>query len=128
MEKLVYLLWNASGRADEALAARLLGPVAADLLALDVAGLGMDVADDEAAAVNLPLPAPPDDPSPFALVSVWLRCHDDRGPIEAVLAPLADRLAGYLVTESIPTEYGDNEWAAGRTWADGERSPGVVML
>ena len=49
-------------------------------------------------------------------------------PYEAVLAPRADRLAGYLVTESIPTDYGDNEWAAPRDWPDGQRSIGVVML
>ena len=84
MEKLVYLLWNESGRADGDLAARLLGPVAGELLALGPAGLSMDVADDEAAAVNLPLPPPADDPSPFALVSIWLGCHDDREPFEAV--------------------------------------------
>jgi len=45
-----------------------------------------------------------------------------------VLTDAADRLAGYLVTESIPTEYGDNEWAAPRDWPDGERSTGVVMV
>jgi hypothetical protein len=128
MEKLVYLLWNQTGRADEAQAAHLLGPVADELLALDLTGLAMDIADDAAAAVNLPMPPPPDEPSPFALVSIWLDCHDDRAGFEAVLAPVADRLAGYLVTESIPTEYGDNEWAAARSWPDGERSPGVVML
>ena len=54
-------------------------------------------------------------------MSVWLDCHDDRGPIESVLAGRADRLAGYLVTESIPTDYGDNEWADVRDWPDGDR-------
>ena len=58
MEKLVYLLWNASGRADPALAAELLGPVAEALLALEPAGLAMNIADDEAASVSLPLPPP----------------------------------------------------------------------
>jgi len=128
VEKVIYLLWNESGRADADLAARLLGPVADALLALDPAGLAIDVADDDAAAVALPLPPPPDDPGPFAEVSIWLGCHDDIGPFEAVLAPVADRLAGYLVTESIPTEYGDNQWAAPRDWPDGQRSTGVVML
>ena len=128
MEKLVYLLWNESGRADPALAAKLLGPVAAELLARGAAGLSMDVADDDAAGVNLPLPPPAEDPGPCALVSIWLACHDDRAGYEAVLAPVADRLAGYLVTESIPTEYGDNEWASARDWPDGARSTGVVML
>jgi hypothetical protein len=128
VEKVIYLLWNESGRADAELAARLLGPVAEALLALDPAGLAIDVADDDAASVSLPLPPPPDDPAPFAEVSIWLACHDDIGPFEAVLAPLAVRIAGYLVTESIPTEYGDNEWAAPRDWPDGRRSTGVVML
>jgi hypothetical protein len=127
MEKIVYLLWNESGRAEADLAARLLGPTADALLALDPAGLTVDVADDEAAAVSLPLPPPADDPGPFALVSIWLGCHDDRAPFEAVLAPLAGRIAGYLVTESIPTDYGDNEWATVRDWPDGERSTGVLM-
>ena len=128
MEKLVYLLWNDSGRADEALAERLLGPVAEALLALEPTALTLNLADDEAAAVSLPLPPPPDDPAPFAEVAIWLGCHDDRGPFEAVLAPTAERMAGYLVTESIPTDYGDNQWAARRDWPDGERSTGVVML
>jgi hypothetical protein len=128
MEKLVYLLWNESGRADEAMARTLLGPVTADLLALEPARLAMNIADADAESVSLPLPPPADDPSPFAEVSIWLDNHDDRGPFEAVLAPLADRLAGYLVTESVPTDYGDNEWAAPRDWPDGERSFGVIML
>jgi hypothetical protein len=128
VEKLVYLLWNGTGRADAELAGRLLGPVASGLLALDPAGLSMNVADDDAASVDLPLPPPADDPAPFAEASIWLDCHDDRGPFEALLAPLADRLAGYLVTESIPTDYGDNQWASARDWPDGQRSRGVVML
>jgi hypothetical protein len=128
MEKLVYLLWSGSGRLDDAARDELLGPVASILSAAGARRISMDVADDEAAAVNLPLPPPPDDPSPAALVSVWLDCHDDRGDIEAALGAHADRLAGYLVTESIPTDYGDNQWAPARSWSDGERSPGVVML
>ncbi len=79
-------------------------------------------------AVEPPSAPPPDDPGPVALVSVWLDCHDDRGPVESILSGHADRLAGYLVTESIPTDYGDNRWATARDWPDGARSPGVVML
>jgi hypothetical protein len=128
VEKVVYLLWNATGRADGDLAGRLLGPVADGLLALDPAGLAVNIADDDAATVSLPLPPPADDPAPFAEVSIWLDCHDDRAPYEELLAPIADRLAGYLVTESIPTDYGDNRWASPRDWPDGQRSVGVVML
>src|SRR4051812_21977010 len=77
VEKVIYLLWNETGRADADQAARLLGPVTDALLALDPAGLAIDVADAAAAAVTLPLPPPPDDPGPFAEVSIWLACHDD---------------------------------------------------
>lgn len=64
----------------------------------------------------------------MALVSIWLDCHDDRQPYEAILSGAADRLAGYLVTESLPTDYGRNPWSAPRDWPDGQRSRGVVVL
>jgi hypothetical protein len=128
MEKLVYLLWSADGRLDDEAAARLRGPVAEAIAAAGGTGLTMDLADGDAADVVLPLPPPPEDPAPAALISFWLGCHDDRTPVEDALAPHATRLAGYLVTESIPTDYGDNQWAAPRDWPAGERSPGVVML
>ena len=128
MEKLVYLLWRGAGPAEPAWVERLLGPAAADLLALDPAGLSISVADVEAATAQVPLPAPTDDPAPVALVSIWLDCHDDRGPYEAILSGSADRLAGYLVTESLPTDYGRNPWSAPRDWPDGDRSRGVVVL
>ena len=38
------------------------------------------------------------------------------------------RRAGYLVTESMYRDYGDNEHAPPRDWPDGERSPGIVTL
>lgn len=55
-----------------------------------------------------------------AAVSIWMDCLDDRGPIEEGLAERADRLDGYLVTESIPQACTD------RDWPDGEVSPGVT--
>jgi len=128
MEKLIYLAWSGAGPASDELAGELLGPVAEALLALEPLGLSMQVADQAAAAAQVPMPPPQDDPAPVALVSIWLDCHDDRHPFEDRLAPVADRLAGYLVTESVPTDYGDNEWAAARDWPDGQRSPGVTLL
>jgi hypothetical protein len=128
MEKLVYLLWKGAGRLDASESTAMLDHARDRLLDAGIRGLSMDLADPDAAAVNLPLPPPPDDPGPTALVSVWLDCHDDRGPVESILAAHSERLAGYLVTESIPTDYGDNQWATTRDWPDGTRSPGVVML
>jgi hypothetical protein len=57
-----------------------------------------------------------------AKVSFWLDSIDSRGEVEKVLAPLTKRMAGYLVTESIPRDYAE------RAWADGERSPGVALV
>jgi hypothetical protein len=132
MEKVVYLLWHGSGPVEPAWAERLLGPTCQALLALDPRGLTINVADATAAEANVPVPAPADDPSPVAEVSLWLDNHDDRGPyqdvLEALLDATGDHLAGYLVTESLATDYGRNPWSSPRDWADGERSRGVLML
>jgi hypothetical protein len=128
MEKLVYLVWNGAGPLTDDQAADLIGPVAQRLLDLGPLGLSISVADTEAARTNVPLPPPADDPAPVALVSIWLDNHDDRAPFEAELASVGERLAGYLVTESVPTDYGRNPWSEPRDWPDGTRSRGVVVL
>lgn len=130
MEKLVYLLWNETGRAGPALRDRLLTGVVPAWRAGGATRLTVDVADGagEAGEVRLPLPPPPDDPAPVALVSGWLDTLDDRGPLEDALRGLGLRYGGYLVTESVCTDYGDNRWGRRRDWADGVRSPGFVML
>jgi hypothetical protein len=127
MEKLQYLCWPGAGLtpADHGRIAR--DELAPALLALGPRGLSMQV-DDTDADVPVPMPPPADEPQPFALVSVWLDRYDDRAPYEALLRDASDRIAGYLVTESLYTDYGGNRFAGPRTWPDGERSPGVVMV
>ncbi|HEY4397968.1 MAG TPA: hypothetical protein VGO28_09870 [Acidimicrobiia bacterium] len=111
MEKLVYALWDVrAGLVDGA------GP---ELLALNPHGLTINVVDpdiDMSATVAVP------DNGIGATVSLWLDSLDDRGPYESVLDGAADRMAGYLVTESVPLAFD------GRTWPDGERSPGVKQI
>ncbi len=127
MEKLQYLAWP-SGSPTAAERGRLARDVIAPaLLALGPRGLSIQV-DDADADVPVPMPPPADEVQPFLLVSVWLDRYDDRAPFEAVLREHTDRLAGYLVTESLYTDYGGNEHAAPRDWPDGTRSPGVVMV
>jgi hypothetical protein len=118
MEKLQYLCW---GEADEP------HQVVERLLGLDPAGLSVQL-DDADAQVPVPLPPPPDDPTPSALFSIWLDRYDDRGPYEAALESAYDEVDGYLVTESLYTDYGGNRWGRPRDWPDGRRSPGVVMV
>jgi len=111
MEKLVYALWDVP----EGLVERA-GP---ELLALDPHALTVNVVDpaiDMSATVTVP------DQGVGATVGLWIDSLDDRGPYESVLRAAADRVAGYLVTESVPMAY------EARTWPDGERSPGVKQI
>ncbi len=111
MEKLVYALWDVrEGLVESA------GP---ELLALEPHALTINVVDpavDMSATVAVP------DHGVGATVGAWLDSLDDRGPYESVLGGAAGRVAGYLVTESVPLAY------EGRTWPDGERSPGVKQI
>lgn len=127
MEKLQYLCWPRAGvtPADAGRIAR--DELAPALLALGPRGLSLQV-DDTDAQVPVPMPPPADEPQPFLLVSIWLDRYDDRAPYETLLRDASDHIAGYLVTESIYTEYGGNQFAGPRTWPDGARSPGVVMV
>jgi hypothetical protein len=113
MEKLVYALWGAhEGVVEKA------GP---ELLALDSRGLTLNVV-DPGVDMSAVVPVRGDDDRVGATVGIWLDSLDDRRPYEAVLGAAADRIAGYLVTESVPLAY------EARSWPDGERSPGVKQI
>ena len=102
MEKLDYLVW---GAVDGSALVDALGSV-------DVVALTVQLAAD--------LPAAPlvlgRGPELGALVQVWLRSYQDRGPVEEALP---GRFDGYLVTESAVQPLLD------RDWPDGEQSPGI---
>jgi hypothetical protein len=125
VEKLIYLLWSAGDR--DRLAKRMLDDVAPGLLALAPRALSLNL-DDAEADVPPPVPWPADEPALRAQVSLWLDCYDRRGPFEALLADVGERLAGYLVSESLYTDYGGNHWSPPRSWPDGQRSPGVLTV
>ncbi len=127
MEKLIYLLWAAPDDNPDALREQLLGDCASLLLERGAAGLEIDV-DDADADVKPPMPWPADELPLRASVSLWLDCYDRRGPFEEILEEVGERRAGYLVSESMYTEYGGNRHSGPRGWPDGERSPGVVMV
>ncbi|MBW1885526.1 MAG: EthD domain-containing protein, partial [Deltaproteobacteria bacterium] len=57
-----------------------------------------------------------------AQLSLWVDNLDARGEIESIVAKLAPRRAGYLVTESILREYD------GRDWSPGHPSPGIALV
>ena len=127
MEKLVYLVWDRPSRPPAGVRAAFLDELAPRLLALAPRGLQIDI-DDEAADVASMVPVPGDELPVRACVSVWLDAHDTRAPYEAVLADAGVRRAGYLVTESLYRDYGDNAHSGPRDWPDGTRSPGIITL
>ena len=127
MEKLVYLVWDRPSRPPAGLRAAFLDELAPRLLALGPRGLQIDI-DDDAADVASMVPVPDDELPVRACVSVWLDAHDTRAPYEGVLADAGVRRAGYLVTESLYRDYGDNAHSGPRDWPDGTRSPGIITL
>ncbi|MCB1290534.1 hypothetical protein [Mycolicibacterium sp.] len=100
MEKVIVALRSVS--ADDGLAERLCGPVAAELLTLDLPGVTVNVRDAPVRESLMTLTTL--DPPVVALVSLWADQHYGEPVRRALdlLAGEADLLAGYLVTESVP--------------------------
>jgi hypothetical protein len=121
MEKLEYVLWRRRGTPVEVFRAALLEKTAPRILRSRARGLTMNVADVDA-QLGGTVPVRDETASMAATVGVWLACVDERGAIEDALREACDRLAGYLVTESVPRDYDE------RTWPDGERTPGVKLV
>ena len=127
MEKLVYLVWDVPSRTGAQIRLNFLEEIAPRLLALGPHALQIDLDDDEAQVASM-VPVPDDELPVRACVSLWLDALDHRGAYEDILRNTGVRRAGYLVTESLWREYGDNEHAAARDWPDGHRSPGITTL
>ena len=121
MEKLVYLLWKGEADAIDGFRARLLDDAAPKLVADGAQALVANVADlHEQLGASSPLVAG-EGRGLSSCVSVWVESQDVRPALEATLAGVAARVQGFLVTESVPLRCPD------RSWADGERSPGVTL-
>lgn len=119
MEKLVYLSWKRPALSIEAYRGHLLEELAPRLLEVGVRRLDVNVS-DLLGTLPKPLLLMGEGASLSAAVSLWLDCYDGRAPVEALLRTEAERLDGYLVTESVPQPCTD------RAWPDGARSPGVT--
>ncbi len=118
MEKVIPMLRQAD--ADEQWCARLRGPVAKDLLGLDLAGVAVNVRDDVVRQSLMTLTTL--DPPAVAFVSLWTQqCYGDQ--VNAALTLLsreAEQVAGYLVTESVPLAPPPGE--------PGRRTPGLANI
>lgn len=120
MEKLVYCLWRAPSRDRGAFGEELRTRVADDLEALGAARLRVFVA-DEVVDPGSKLRLSGEPAHKEAYVSFWLEASQDREKHQALLAQVADRIAGYLVVESRPM-------VAETGTARGARSPGWVQV
>ncbi len=120
--KVVCVLWDELDRAERG--RRLLDDLAPRLLEHSPR-LTVAVA-DEAARMKSPSPFPLSGERPIGLVDLW-PTGDPRVCIE-ILESGGFRVHAWTVEESIPSDYGDNEHASARDWADGERSPGVAIM
>jgi len=127
MEKLVYLLWSDAATMPSDNYSNIRAELSPKLLALEPESLWIQV-DDQFADVPVPLPIPEEEQAPIAVVSIWLNRYDDRARFEEAMSAHSSRIAGYLVLESMYTDYGGNRHSEKRSWPDGERSPGVTMV
>ncbi|HZM56219.1 MAG TPA: hypothetical protein VFC03_14455, partial [Acidimicrobiales bacterium] len=88
----------------------------------------VNVHDSDAALAPSPAPAPGGEEPHVAQVSLWLDSYERRGEVEAAIAELGHRFAGYLVVETLYDDYGTTRYAPPRDWEDGTRSPGVLTV
>jgi hypothetical protein len=131
MEKLVYLLFQSPDLPGADLRVALLEGAAPALRAAGARWISVNVHDEAVAASGLPdvdrweeLPSTRwvSSPPVRAMVSFWMQCSEDRAACERVLEPIASRLCGYLVLESIPLVN------TAHSVAIGERTPGFNQV
>ena len=127
MEKLIYLLWARQGRDPDEIKKTLLEECTPRLLKLEPKIMAMNISDSDA---DIPSPVPPPEGEDLiaAEVSIWLDYYEQRESFEEILKQTGCRMAGYLVTESLYTDYGGNENSQPRDWPDGQRSPGILTV
>jgi len=121
VEKLVYVVWKPPATSDESFARTLHERVAPQLSKLGARGLTLHLIDAEAKNVQRARITRLETPV-AGLVCFWLDAADQRGPLEAALAEATERLAGYLVVESVPL------LNTTRRVPLGQRTPGIVMV
>jgi hypothetical protein len=99
MEKLIYTLWKNPSESGADWAARLRGQLGAKLVDAGAWTLQVDVVDDfVAGGTGLRLESRP---VPDGFVAFWMDSANFRADAERILAESHERIAGYLVTESL---------------------------
>lgn len=125
--KIVYLLWPPRGQEPVKTRDILRGDLSTRIIGSGAVRLTMDIADPES-RMRSPAPKLYRGRPIAALLNVWIEDMGARRNIEDMLRYSGFQIAGYLVEESIYTEYGGNRHAGKRDWPDGRRSPGVTAV
>ncbi|MGI9578902.1 MAG: hypothetical protein ACR2OH_11915 [Microthrixaceae bacterium] len=81
---------------------------------------------DDSVSITGPMPCPDGELPLRAALSTWVASHD-LVDFDAALLPLAERVEGYLVAESVYSEYGQRRGEP-RGWPAGQRSPGITTV
>ena len=126
MDKVIYIVWSPEGQDRWERQGLLLQEVAPRLLEAGATGLTMYIVDQDS-NVRPPSPFHPGERM-SAEVAIWLNDLDKHVVCEEFLRSAGFKFAGYLVEESIYTEYGGNRHSGPRNWPDGQRSPGIVAV
>ena len=100
MEKLQYVFWR-KAEAPESLRHRFIAEIKPKLVAQGAERLQLNVNEfGDAAGLIDNFKLQSTSPKPDGIVSFWLSSAYRRGPLERLLAPQFERLAGYVVAES----------------------------
>ncbi len=126
MDKLIYILWGPQEQDRKQRQQVLLQEVAPRLLSSGATKLTLYIVDQDS-NVKSPAPFHPGERM-CAEVSLWLGSAEQRAPHEEALRSAGFRFAGYLVDETVYTEYGGNRHSGPRNWPDGTRSPGIIAI
>jgi hypothetical protein len=120
LEKIVSLLWKPADQPRQSFADGLLKRAAPRLLELGARKLKVCVEDEEVEGDALRMN--PEGPPKAGMVSYWVECAQDRGPLEQVLTEASVALASFLVAESQPVV--NTKHLA----KSGERTPGMSQI
>jgi hypothetical protein len=121
VEKLIYVVWKRAAQSLGSFREEMLGGVAGGLEDLGVRGLSVNLADEMAAyAQGMRITRIQEPPS--GTVSIWLDTALDRNPVHRLLETACQRLAGYLVLESVPLVNTTHLAPLG------ERTPGITTV
>ena len=126
MDKLIYILWGPEQQSKTERQEALRQRVSPKLLEAGARKLTLYIVDQDS-DVKSSAPFHPGERM-CAEVALWLDQVDQRGASEDILRAAGFRFAGYLVEETIYTEYGGNRHSGPRNWPDGQRSPGLVAV